>query len=41
MEFCTNQWTDGLYIIGTSVMKELAKFYRIRREEREEFLTFT
>ena len=22
MEFCTNQWT-GLYMIGTSVMKEL------------------
>ena len=22
MEFCTNQWT-GLYMIGTSIMKEL------------------
>ena len=39
-----NQWT-ALYMIGTSVMKELTtlsnKFYRIRREEREKFLTFT
>ena len=37
MEFCANQWT-GLYMIGTSVMRELTslnnKFYRIRREER-------
>ena len=44
MEFCANQWT-GLYMIGTSVMRELTslnnKFYRIRREEREKFLTFT
>ena len=23
MEFCTNQWTD-LYLIGTSIMKELS-----------------
>ena len=38
MEFCTSQWTV-LYMIGTSVMKELTtlnnKFYRVRRQERE------
>ena len=37
MKFCTNQWT-GLYMIGTSVIKEITtlnnKLYRIRGEER-------